>query len=215
MERQSPNPVGTEFLTCLDHAHHETSPFYYWLLDDPLPAGDCEAIANLPFPPPEAAIFDGKRDTNNEQWIYFTHANQARFPGCRRVVEGFQSAPVRQAIQAATGADLSEGHLRIEYCRDPEGFWLEPHTDIFVQKFTMLVYLSDDPALADAGTNIFEGPPGHKFVSAAPYGRNKGVIFIPAENTWHGFGQHPLRAVRKSIIINYVTSDWRDTWELV
>ena len=121
---------------------------------------------------------------------------------------------MKSAIEAVTGADLSDGHLRIEYCQDTDGFWLEPHTDIPVKKFTMLVYLLDHPGLADAGTNILEGPPDFKYVGSAPYGKNKGVTFIPAENTWHGVGHHPIKGLRKSIIINYVTSDWRDNWEL-
>ena len=214
VEQTSSDPVATSFLACLKGARHETWPFDYWLLDNPLPDGHCDDIANLPFPPPEGAVFDGKRATNNALRVYFTPENQAKFQVCRRVVEGFQDPSVKQAIETSTGTDLSDGHLRIEYCQDPEGFWLEPHTDIFVKKFTMLVYLSDDPNLADAGTNILEGPPDHKYVGSAPYGKNKGVIFIPGENTWHGFGHHPVKGIRKSIIINYVTSDWRDRWEL-
>jgi len=35
------------------------------------------------------------------------------------------------------------------------------------------------------------------------------VIFIPGENTWHGFEPRPFEGVRKSVIINYVTSEWR------
>ena len=97
---------------------------------------------------------------------------------------------------------------------DEPGFWLEPHTDIFVKKFTMLVYLADDPALRSAGTDIHEGPPDFKYVGSAPYGRNLGVIFIPGPDTWHGVGHVPIKGHRRSIIINYVTSDWRDKWEL-
>ncbi len=221
---QSPdlNPAGQtssgsvveSFLTCLKNAQHETSPFDYWLLDKALPEGDCDDIANLPFPLPEGAVYDGKRDTNNALRIYFTRENQDKFEVCRRVVEGFQAPSVKKAIEAATGTNLSDGHLRIEYCQDTDGFWLEPHTDIFVKKFTMLVYLSDDPNLATAGTNIHEGPPDFKYVGSAPYGKNKGVIFIPGEDTWHGVGHHSIKGHRKSIIINYVTSDWRDKWEL-
>ena len=37
---------------------------------------------------------------------------------------------------------LRDSHLRIEYCLDTDGFWLEPHTDIGAKLFTMLVYLS-------------------------------------------------------------------------
>jgi hypothetical protein len=207
-------PVANSFLACLKTARHQGSPFDHWLLEKPLPNGYCEDIAKLPFPPPEGAVFSGKRETNNAQRIYFTPENQARFEVCRRVVEGFQDPYVKEAIVEATNTDLSDGHLRIEYCQDATGFWLEPHTDIFVKKFTMLVYLSDDPKLASAGTDIHEGPPDFKYVGSAPYGKNRGVIFIPGENTWHGVGRHPIKGIRRSIIINYVTSDWCDTWEL-
>ena len=212
---QTPSDAATgSFLACLRNARHETWPFDFWLLENPLPEGFCDDIANLPIPPPEGAVFNGKRETNNTQRIYFNRENQAKFEICRRVVDSFHDPIVKKAIEETTSADLSDGNLRIEYCQDTEGFWLEPHTDIFVKKFTMLVYLSDDPNLADAGTNIFEGPPDHKYVGSAPYGKNKGVIFIPGENTWHGFGHHPVKGIRKSIIINYVTSDWRDKWQL-
>jgi hypothetical protein len=213
-EQTFSDPVAESFLACLKTARHETWPFDYWLLDKALSEQDCDDIAKLPFPPPEGAVFDGRRETNNTMRVYFTPENQSKYDVCRRVAAGFQNAKVKRAIEAATGTDLSSAHLRIEYCQDTEGFWLEPHTDIFVKKFTMLVYLSDDPRLAGAGTNIFEGPPDFNYVGSAPYGKNKGVIFIPGKNTWHGVGHDPIEGLRKSIIINYVTSDWRDKWEL-
>lgn len=210
----APSATAAAFLACLKAARHETWPYDHWLLENALPAEDCDAIAALPFAPPDGAVFNGKRETNNATRVYFTPENQARFPVCRRVVQAFQAPEVLRAIEAATGADLSASHLRIEYCQDVDGFWLEPHTDIAVKTFTMLVYLSDDPGLAGAGTDIYEGPPDFKYVGSAPYGKNKGVIFIPADNTWHGAGHNPFKGLRKSIIINYVTSDWRDKWEL-
>jgi len=184
------------------------------LLNHPLSKGNCDAIASLPFAPPQDSVFNGKRETNNSTRVYFTPENQAEHVVCRRVVEGFRDPHVKQAIEAKTGTDLSGTRLRIEYCQDAEGFWLEPHTDIPAKKFTMLVYLSDDLDLATAGTDIHEGPPDFKYVGSAPYGRNLGVIFIPGKNTWHGVGHFPFEGVRKSIIINYVTSEWRDRWEL-
>lgn len=210
----APNPVAESFLACLARAKHETKPFDYWLLKDALPAVDVEAIAALPLPAPVSPVFNGRRETNNSQRIFFTAENQAKHQACARVVAGFQDPRVRAAIAETTRADLSDGHLRIEYCQDSPGFWLEPHTDIFVKKFTMLVYLLDDPILRTAGTDIHEGPPDFKYVGSAPYGKNLGVIFIPGPNTWHGVGHIPIKALRKSIIINYVTSAWRDKWEL-
>lgn len=210
----SSDPVADSFLDCLKSARHETAPFDHWLLENALPQGYCDDIANLPFRPPDVAVFNGRRETHNALRVYFNPENQARFEVCRRTVEGFQNPDVKKTIEETTGADLSDGQLRIEYCQDTDGFWLEPHTDISVKKFTMLVYLSDDPDLSGAGTRIHEGPPDFRCVGSAPYGRNKGVIFVPGKNTWHSVDRNPIKGIRKSIIINYVTSDWREKSEL-
>lgn len=211
---ESNAPVVSSILESFARSRHQTRPFDYWLLDLVLPVEDVEAISGLPIDPPRGAIFNGKRETNNSTRVYFTPENQEKFPVCRRVANAFNDPRVRSAIERMTGTDLSDGHLRIEYCQDAPGFWLEPHTDIFVKKFTMLVYLLDDAALRMAGTDIHEGPPDYKYVASAPYGKNLGVIFIPHAHSWHGAGHHHFEGIRKSIIINYVTSDWRDKWEL-
>ncbi len=41
-----------------------------------------------------------------------------------------------------------------------------------------------------------------------------GYYYIPGTDTWHGFTKRPIAGVRKSIIINYVSPEWRDTYEL-
>ncbi|HZV20358.1 MAG TPA: 2OG-Fe(II) oxygenase [Hyphomicrobiales bacterium] len=210
-----PNPVADAFLSCLAKAKHVSEPYDHWLLSGALPDEDVAAISALPFNPPQALVFNGKRETNNSTRVFFNRQNQAQFEVCRRLVVGFNDRRVRDAIEKETGAALAGTHLRIEYCQDTEGFWLEPHTEILVKKFTMLVYLSDDPRLKDVGTDIHEGPPDFRYVCSAPYGRNLGLIFIPGANTWHAVGKRPLGgAIRKSIIVNYVTSGWRDTFEL-
>ncbi len=207
--------VAGAFLDCLARAHHNALPYEHWLLKDALPEEDIAAIETLPFLPPQDAIFNGKREANNAVRVYFNPENQERFDVCRRIVAGFEDSRVRRAIEEATGANLTDSRLRIEYCQDTEGFWLAPHTDISVKTFTMLVYLSDDPRLKQAGTDIHEGPPDFKHVASAPYGRNLGLIFVPGKNTWHAVGRRPLHgAVRKSLIVNYVTSAWRETSEL-
>jgi len=210
----APASVADTFLDCLAKAEHASKPFDYWLLKDALPAMDVDSIVELPIAPPADVQFNGRRETNNSSRIFFSTENQGTYPVCRRVSDGFKDRRVIAAIEAATGTDLSDTRLRIEYCQDAPGFWLEPHTDIRVKKFTMLVYLLDDPELALAGTDIHEGPPDHRYVTTARYGRNRGVVFIPSDNSWHGVGHHPLKKLRKSIIINYVSSSWRDTFEL-
>jgi len=209
------NFVADAFLDSLARAKHVPAPYDHWLLDRVLPEADVSAIEALPFLPPQEAVFDGKREANNSVRVFFNPENQARFAVCRRVAAGFLDPRVLRAIEQKTGANLSGSHLRIEYCQDTEGFWLTPHTDISVKTFSMLIYLSDDPRLKDAGTDIHEGPPDFKHVASAPYGRNLGFIFVPGKDTWHAIGKRPLHgAVRKSIIVNYVSAAWRETSEL-
>ena len=76
----------------------------------------------------------------------------------------------------------------------------------------MLVYLSKEPELADAGTDLYDDAFNH--VGRAPFAQNRGLIFIPGSDTWHGFAKRPLRGVRRSIIVNYVAEDWRERWQL-
>ena len=206
--------IADKFLNCLALSRHVRQPFDFWLLNDVLPADHLNAILALPIPPPSQMDFNGRRETNNSKRIFFNRESQEKYPACRRVAEGFNDPRVRAAIEAHTGTDLKDTSLRIEYCQDAPGFWLEPHTDIFVKKFTMLIYLLDSPGLKSAGTDIHEGPPDFTYVTTAPYGRNLGVIFIPSKDSWHGVGHHPLRELRKSLIINFVGPSWRDKWEL-
>jgi hypothetical protein len=214
-EATAGNPVADSFLACLERSKHVTSPFDFWLLEKPLPDEDVAAITALPFAPPPAPLFNGRRETNNSTRVYFTPENQEKFEVCRRVAAGFKAPRVKSAIERITKTNLADTNLRVEYCQDTEGFWLEPHTDIFVKKFTMLVYLSDDPRLKNAGTDVHGGPPDYPYICSAPYGANLGVIFIPGPNTWHAVGKRSMGgAIRKHIIINFVASEWRDKYEL-
>lgn len=202
------------FLACLKRAEHGRTPYDHWLLEDALPEPVIDAIAALPVAPPEGAVFNGTREINNTSRLFFSRENQARYAVCRAVADSFRDPRVVGALEAETAAPVSKGRLRIEYCQDVTGFWLEPHVDIAVKLFTMLIYLSGEPELRDAGTDIYDASPEHKLVTTVPYEKGKGLIFIPGSNTWHGFTPRPIRGVRKSIIVNFVTSDWRAVGEL-
>ncbi len=171
-------------------------------------------LSSLPFTPPAVGQFDGRRESNNATRVYFTPAIQSQFAVSRDLVEVFSHPDVVTGIVDLTGADLGGARLRIEYCQDTDGFWLEPHCDIAVKRFTMLIYLSDDPALHDAGTDIYDDTAAHKRVASVPYRQNAGLIFIPGDATWHGFSPRPIRGLRTSLIINYVAAEWRATDEL-
>lgn len=208
------NQTARTFLRSLENSKHVRDPFDYWLIEDVLPDVVCDGIAEAQLPMAVDAVHDGRRESNNAQRIYFTPDNQALHQPYREVTEAFRHPIVKEAIEQATGTNLREGRLRVEYCQDVDGFWLEPHVDISVKLFTMLVYLTDSPDLHDAGTDIYDASPEHKLVATAPYEWNAGLIFIPGKDTWHGFSKRPIRGVRKSIIINYVAPEWRAINEL-
>lgn len=210
----SPGLVGAHFRGALATARTCRHPFVHWLLEGALPARDIAGVLALPFAPPEGARFDGQRECNNSTRMFLTPAQQARYPVCRRLAEGFRDPATIGALEALTGAELSSGRLRIEYCQDVDGFWLEPHRDISVKRITILIHLSDEAALADAGTDLYEGPPHHRPAGRAPSRAGRALIFVPGDDTWHGFTPRPIRAVRRTLIVNIVGPDWRAVEEL-
>ena len=207
-------PLKAAVLASFAASKHIAKPYDHWLLHDVLTDAACEAISALPYAPPDAPTHDGRRESNNSTRVYFSPQLQASFPVCRDLVAAFDDPEVRFAIETMTGTRLTGGRLRIEYCQDRDGFWLEPHVDIPVKLFTMLVYLTKEPELLDAGTDIFDDTPEHNLVGTVPCAWNRGLIFIPGHNTWHGFSPRPIKAIRKSIIINYVAPEWRAVEEL-
>ena len=132
----------------------------------------------------------------------------ARFSACRAVAEAFQSAEVVACIQARTGADLGGTYVRLEYAQDVDGFWLAPHTDLGVKRFTMLIYLNDSADdQSGMGTDLFCDD--ETWARQTPFDDNSALIFVPGANTWHGLRKRPIVGVRRSVIMNYVTDDWR------
>ncbi|MBP2300019.1 2OG-Fe(II) oxygenase [Azospirillum picis] len=204
--------VAASFLRCLARSRRADSPYAHWLLSDALPEQTGDAIARLPWTPPAVSDTYGKRETNNASRTYFGAAAQAEHAVCGTVARAFQGRGVVEAIQRTCGVDLAGTSLRIEYCQDTDGFWLEPHTDIGVKKFTMLIYLSKGPNCAGWGTDVLDAD--KRVVARAPYAFNEGLIFIPGTDTWHGFEKRPIDGVRKSIIVNYVGPEWRARHEL-
>jgi hypothetical protein len=183
------------------------APYRHWLIDDVFPKAVADELADLPFSAPSLEGVSGKRELHNDQRSYFDAEAMARFPVMRKVAEALQSKEVTQAIAKDLGAPIDDTFLRLEYAVDTDGFWLQPHTDLGVKKFTCLIYLSEGPGHEDLGTDIFESETKH--FGRSPFKRNTAMIFVPSDKTWHGFKQRPIHGERKSVILNYVTHDWR------
>ncbi len=182
-------------------------PYRHYLIDDCLPRDAAEELANLPFAAPTLDGVSGKRELHNDQRSYFDAAAMARFPVMRAVAEALQSVKTARLVHEAFGAPIDDTFLRLEYAQDIDGFWLEPHTDLGVKKFTCLIYLSEGPGHETLGTDIYSSRDRH--FGAPPFRRGSALVFVPGDNTWHGFEKRPIEGVRRSVILNYVTHEWR------
>ena len=201
---------AAHFLKSWGQAEHNAAPFRHWLLKDVLPETLCRDVLALPFPPAPVRDTRGKRETHNESRVYFDPQQCSRFAVCADVVDVFRDPQTLDSIEQTCGIRLrGASSLRIEYTQDRDGFWLEPHPDVGVKLFTMLIYLGDCPG---AGTDIYDRR--LRRIKTAPFVHDHGLVFVPAHDTWHGFEKRPIHGVRRSLIVNYVTSEWRDRWEL-
>ena len=188
-------------------AKGNAKPYRHWFLSECLPAAAVEEILALPFPPPALEGVSGKRELHNNTRKYFDQENMGRHPVCKAFNDAFQDATVTSSIEKTFGVKLKGSYLRVEFAQDTDGFWLEPHTDLGVKLFTMLLYLSKDKSHADLGTDIYDAEKRH--IGRSPFASNGAMVFVPSNVTYHGFDKRRIEGVRKSVIINFVTNEWR------
>jgi hypothetical protein len=199
--------IISSVIASVDARRSFEKPYAHHLVEALFPAIVADELADLPFRAPSLDGVSGRRELHNDTRSYFDAANMGRFPVMAKVAEALQAPDVTAHFARAFAAPLDNTYLRLEYAQDIDGFWLEPHTDLGVKKFTCLIYLSQGPGHETLGTDIYASKEEH--VGASPFIRNTAMIFVPGSDTWHGFEKRPISGVRKSVILNYVTPDWR------
>lgn len=203
--------VAEYFCHALQMADRDEQPYLHWKLADVLPQDMCTGILTLPIVPPALGETDGTRDSYNDARGFFTPELREQFPACAVLADALQRPEVAWQFAKTTGIDVEGSFLRIEYIQDTDGAWLEPHRDIPDKLFSMVVYLCTGPEAKTWGTDIYDA--GRNWVGRASAEFNSAVIFIPGDNTWHGFDKRPIRGVRRLMEINYV-QNWRDRNQL-
>jgi hypothetical protein len=204
--------VCASLLAAFARARPVEAPYRHWTVTEVFPPDLAAELRGLPFARPDLHGVSGKRELHNDQRHYFDAANNARFAACAAVADAFQSREVTDAIEAATGADLAGSYVRLEYAQDTDGFWLQPHTDLGVKRFTMLIYLAGGEDQADLGTDIYESPGA--WAKRSAFIDNTALVFVPGADTWHGLEPRTIAGVRRSVIMNYVTDAWRERGQL-
>lgn len=206
MSAQSDAIAGT-LLNSFGAGERRAKPYPHWFLTRCLPGAVADEITALPFPAPALCGLSGKRELHNATRKYFDADNRGAYPVIEAFSQAFQSPTVTSCIERTFGTRLAGTYLRLEYAQDTGGFWLEPHTDLGVKVFTMLLYLSKDTAHRELGTDIYDTELRH--VGRSPFEPNGAMVFVPSTDTFHGFEPRTIGGVRKSVIINYVTNEWR------
>ena len=199
--------IVVSLLDSFDHGIERLRPYPHWFVKDCLPARTVEEVLALPFSAADLGGVSGKRELHNATRHYFDVGNRGSYPCVEKIATALQDRQVTSTIERRFGARLGGTYLRIEFAQDVDGFWLEPHTDLGVKTFTMLLYLSRDPSHHDLGTDIYDGDKRH--FGRSVFAPNGAMVFIPGNNTYHGFERRPIKGVRTSLIINYVTNEWR------
>lgn len=204
--------VAASLLAALDRAEAPVEPFRHYRLRRVLPEVVAREVLALPFAPPAIGDTQGRRETHNATRRFYAGRVLEEFPICAAIAAAMQSEGVAAALAARTGTELVGSYVRVEDCQDTDGFWLEPHTDIGAKLFTMLIYLTDHREAEAWGNDLYDADGRH--LGAAPGGFNRGLIFIPGPDTWHGVERRHFQGVRRSLIVNYVKPEWRSRHEL-
>ncbi len=200
-------------LRCLERSEERGAPFRHWRLFDVFAAEVCAAVIALPLPPRPVRDTRGKRETHNHIRRFFSGALCRRFSVCRKVAAEFMDPLVLRGLERLCAIELAGSFLRIEYCQDGAGFWLAPHTDIGAKLLTIQVYLSQGPDAEAWGTDLLDR--ALTLATTVPAVFNSALVFVPGDDSWHGFRERPIRGIRRSIIVNYVKPEWRSRHELV
>ena len=204
--------VADVFIGNLARSEAVATPYRHWLMDEVLPADIARALDTIDIPMGEGHDYGGRRECNNSLRAFFTPERQAENSAVAAVAEALRDSRTIAAIETTTGCDLAGSLLRIEYCQDGDGFWLEPHTDIGAKRFTLLCYLSAGEGSDGCGTDIFDRD--RRWVRTVPFRFNSALVFVPGPDTWHGFNRRTIVGVRRTMIVNYVPPDWRARQEL-
>ena len=159
------------------------------------------------FPEPNEKPNTGKRDGASK---FRQFVSKSETPELAKLFADFDTSSIRHHFTDITGVDCTQGHLRIELCQDGPGFFLDTHVDIPEKLITLQIYLGEGKE--DWGTTLFyESGRVHRTV---PFIHNSGWLGHKDGPLLHGVLKEKVDGIRKSVIINYVVGNWRDTEQL-
>lgn len=200
----------------INTARNDNHPFPHWIIRDFLTEEFCQKLFNhIPVAKKEG-LYDGtragdylNRTTQDITRFFLTADIIKQYPFLKEIITAMLCPKLVSEISSRFFTDLSNCYLRVEYIADRNGFYLIPHQDIVEKKLTVFVYLGDGSE--NCGTDLYDSK--KKWVKTIPFKHNTGYIFVPGEDTWHGFEKKKINGIRRAILLNYVT--FKTEWPLI
>ena len=178
---------------------------HHWLLVDEVFTHQQLQDINSMFCDPEITEFNGKRSAQNQFRQFVTRDNDIN-----NTFADWDTDQSRAFFTELTGVDCSDGKLRVELCQDLPGFYLNNHVDIPEKLITLLVYIGDGELYW--GTSIFDDD--GEYIRTVPFKNNCGWMSHKNAPVVHGVRENVIDNLRKSVIVNYVIGNWKDTDQL-
>jgi hypothetical protein len=204
--------IARHFRRALLDCHRDETPYLHWTMEEVLPEALCLGLISLPIAPLLIDDCGGVRDRENGKRTFVTPSMRERFPLLEEFAQALQRPDIARLAGTTCGFQVDGSYLRMEYIQDVDGAWLEPHHDVPQKLFSMVIYLCTGPDTEEWGTDIYDDK--KQWVGRSSGEFNSGTIFIPGENTWHGFEKRKIIGIRRLLEINYVHPSWRDRDQL-
>ncbi len=189
-------------------------PFLHWDVENMLPNELTDQILAIRIPKTSGFVFDGTRASDSQvrldgtppERMFIGKKEVEQYPFFNDLIDALLDPKVLDIVNNRFKVDTKDLFLRVEYINDFDGFFLDPHKDIVEKQFTLLLYLGDGPE--HMGTDFYDTD--KNVVKTAMFAHNRGYIFTPSENSWHGLERKSIPDRRCSLLINYVTfkTDW-------
>jgi hypothetical protein len=198
------------FRRSLANASRFDLPYRHWILESVFERELMNGFEALPFEPLELQG-DGTR-VSIPPAAFLNEATCARYPVLSRIVDILSHEAAVEDLERLCGISLQGTFLRISYHVDMHGFWLRPHTDLAAKRLSLIVLMKHNPVDEPIGTEMYDS--SGTLISRAPSRDNSGLMFIPSNNTFHGFTQRHLFGTRCTLVVNFVSDAWANRDEL-
>jgi len=160
------------------------------------------------FPASYEVEYEGTRSCTNKFRKFVTKKNT---PALAEMWRDWDTQHARDYFTQLSGNDCSTGRLRIELAQDGPGFYLDKHIDVPEKIITLQIYLGEGDI--GWGTSIYDA--NHNLVYTNEFIHNTGWMSYGGSPLIHGVEKSSaVDGDRRSILINYVVGDWRDTDQL-